>query len=95
MRRCVVTPTTAGQSRFTDGVQVLRAAAGLSTTCLFVTGSVTDVDVEFEDGSHAAFTYDLETKELTPASIAFADRVGVSERRAAVNYRRRAGRMSA
>lgn len=74
-------------------------AAGLenlkAVTLGFVTGSVADVDVEFEDGSHAAFTYDLETKELTPASIALADRVGVSERRAAVNDRRRNGRMSA
>ncbi|MEO6030272.1 MAG: hypothetical protein ABIR79_25665 [Candidatus Binatia bacterium] len=38
----------------------------------FVVGDLADVDVEFEDGHFEAFTFDLQTGELTPATVAAA-----------------------
>ncbi len=38
----------------------------------FVVGDLADVDVEFEDGHFEAFTFNLQTGELSPASMATA-----------------------
>ncbi len=49
------------------------AEAGVSgikaVTLGFVVGTIADVAVEFDDGRFAAFTYDLVSGELTPASL--------------------------
>lgn len=50
------------------------AEAGLSgikaVTLGFVVGTIAEVDVEFDDGRFEAFTYDLTSGALTPASLA-------------------------
>ena len=52
------------------------ASAGLAgikaVTLGYVVGAVADVDVEFDDGHREAFTFDLTSGELTPASAASA-----------------------
>ncbi len=56
----------------------------------FVTGDLADVDVEFEDGHFEAFTFNLQTGELTPASVATA-REWVERPRGASRGRRTLG----
>lgn len=47
--------------------------AGIKAVTLgYTVGALADVDVEFDDGRLEAFTYDITTGELTPASLAAA-----------------------
>lgn len=74
-KRQLTTDTETGTVVTGELVSALAQAglAGIKAVTLgFVTGVLADVDVEFDDGHFEAFTYNLETRALRPATSAAA-----------------------
>jgi hypothetical protein len=74
LRKVDLTTDTQTGTVLTGELVTALASAGVAgikaVTLGFVVGTVVDVDVEFDDGRFEAFTYDLESGELTPAGFA-------------------------